>query len=1108
MTDTFRRRFALLFCALGLLVPFAMLQSSAAGAAPLNLETLTGTQAEQLLESGQITSVELVKDYYARIAALSKAGAGLNAVTQLNPLALEEAKNTDKERKKGIILGPLMGVPIGLKDIIDATPMYTSAGDWALRESFPEKDSGVARNLREHGVVILGKLGLSEWANSFGSQPSGFSNLTGQVLNANDAAEGPSGSSSGSGAAESAGLVPLTIGTETGGSIISPSTAEEIVGLKPTLGLVPGFGIAPIDVSRDTAGPMEKTVSDVAKTLDSLAEVPGTDVEEDEEFEGMEGPNFLKNGDVEPAPFATVPNYSAALTTSFVQGKRIGYNGNTCTPQPTCTPTPTQEAVQKAVTALEAAGAIMVPDAQTTAEKTRNLPANYEAHATIDEYYAHLGSGVPVHSLLEEVAVDNTNPQEGEKDGNSAHAKESEAEDVFGGKNQKEFEEILPEQKKATQAAIEKMMNEPSGGGGPVIAVVGSVPGAPQAGTPLMVVPGGYTPTQRRPIGIGIAGGAYDEFNMIGVGYVVEQSLKLQQSPAKVDPALYRCAHTVPAEPFAGRGHCNPDYVSVTKAISKKPELAPVALETTSATTLESLMNSKELTSKELVKAELYRIAITNANGPAIQAVRNLNEGALKEAEASDKLRAKKPKPALGALAGIPVVLDDSIDVFGLPTSASSIALQDSLPAADSRIVTKLKAAGAIILGDTNTSELGGVFEGSAMPQGYSSLGGQVLLASDTNKNIGGSSAGAADSVETGYAPLAIGMETSTEAAQLIAPAGNAGVVGLKPTVGRISRAGVLPVAKSQDSPGPIGQTVTDVATALGVLAGPDPSDPATLGQPVPNYLSGLSPTALNGKKIAVIEKVTTAPYPEAVAKLTALGASTNEVPNGTAPATPSIIPYEFHRDLNTYLSSPKGENSEGAKSLQQIIEYNSANPVEGLKYGQAGLVAAQAVETTNPTTKTTYEENLAKGRKEAQETIDGILKTGGDSAIMVPSGSALVGIADRAGYPVLSVPAGFGAENSSTGGDPIGVDFIGTAWSEVGLLADGYAFEQGMKARQSGPAYMVSETNPNPGLSGAPSETNQSMFRCVPGSSFFKVYDCNPGELENQLPGAEHMSF
>ena len=121
-------------------------------------------------------------------------------------------------------------MPILLKDIIDATPMYTSAGDWALRESFPEKDSGVAKELRAHGVIILGKVGLSEWANSFGSQPSGFSNLTGQVLSAIDTSEGPSGSSSGSAAAAAAGLSTITIGTETSGSIISPSTLQADVG--------------------------------------------------------------------------------------------------------------------------------------------------------------------------------------------------------------------------------------------------------------------------------------------------------------------------------------------------------------------------------------------------------------------------------------------------------------------------------------------------------------------------------------------------------------------------------------------------------------------------------------------------------------------------------------------------------------------------------------------------------------------------------------------------------------------------------------------------------------------------------------------------------------
>jgi Asp-tRNA(Asn)/Glu-tRNA(Gln) amidotransferase A subunit family amidase len=1115
-----RRRLATLLAALGLLVSLGSLSlvSSAQADDPpsLNLETLTGGEAEKMLNEGQITSVELVKAYEARIAALNKSGPGLNAVTQINPNVMEEARKADQERRKGVNLGPAMGLPILLKDIIDATPMFTTAGDWALRETFPEKDSGVARNLREHGVVILGKAGLSEWANSFGSQPSGFSNVTGQVLNANDSATTPSGSSSGSGAAAAAGLATLTIGTETGGSIISPSTAEEIVGIKPTLGLVPGFGIAPIDVSRDTAGPMEKTVEDAAITLQSIAEVPGTDPEANAEYEGIEGPEYFKNRDIVPAPFTTVPNYSSALTVSFVKGKRIGYNNNTCTPVPpavTCTPSPTQEAIQKAVTALEAAGAIMVPDAPTTPGKTPSFAAGYEQHATIDAYYTHLGVKAPVKSLIEEVAVDKTNPQEALKDGNSTHTKESEVEDVFGGKNQKEFEAVLPLQKKATQTASEKMMSEPSGGGGPVIAVVGSVPSAAQAGFPLMVVPGGYTATQRRPIGVGIDGGAFDELNMIGVGYAIEQLTKLQQSPANVDPALYRCARTEPAEPFSSRGHCNPDYEAATEEIGKQPKVLPFSLETTSAQTLEEMMNAKTLTSRQLVKAELYRIALTNADGPAVQAVRNINRDALDEAAESDEQRAKKHmKTPLGPLAGIPVVVNDSIDVAGLSTSGGSIALQDVAPKADSTIVAKLKAAGAIVLGDTNTSELGGVLEGPTMPQGYSSLGGQVLLASDTNKNVGGSSGGSADAVSLGYSPLAIGVETSTtEGNQLIAPASNTGTVGLKPTVGLVSRAGTMPDAKSQDSAGPIGMTVSDVATTLGALAGPDPSDPATAGQPpVPNYTAGLTATALSGKKIAVVSGTIPAPYPEAVTELGTLGATTNVVTPGTGTKEPSIVPYELHRDLNAYLSNPKGftKHSKGAKSLQEIIEYNTANPVEGLKFGQTGLVASQAVNVGEAATTAAYEASLTKGKKEDQELIDGILKAGSDSAIMVPSGSPLVGIADRAGYPVLTVPAGFGAQNSNQGGDPVGVVFIGTAFSESELLADGYALEQGLKARTLGPAYMVSKVFPNPTLSGAPSETFQGMYRCVLGSAFFKAYDCNPGELENQLPGVPQRPY
>jgi amidase len=1138
------RILATLLVALGLL-----LHATAARADPpvLDLESLTGAQAEQMMADGQLTSVELTRAYIARIAALNKSGPGLNAVTQINANALQEAAQVDKERADGVDLGPAMGLPILLKDIIDAAPMFTSAGDWALRNSFAP-DSGVAKLLRQHGVVILGKTGLSEWANSFGNQPSGFSNLTGQVLSAIDTAEGPSGSSSGSGAAASAALATLTIGTETSGSIISPSTMQADVGLRPTVGLVPGYGIAPIDASQDTAGPIVRNVSDAAMTLDSIAEVPGSDPTANQEYSDIMGPDYLGSpatgqpsglDDIPAAPFATLPDYTTALTLNFVNGKRIGYNG-ACPGYPTCTTTPTsgQAAIDTALTALSNAGAILVPD-PTVANATESaLPSQWEAHATIDEYYKGINPvGATPTTQAAEVALDNSDQQEAEKDGIATHANNITSDDstitsptsptALGVYNQDAYDEILPLRKAALHSAIDVMMNCPGsgvttnstttislpsgptlpGGGGPltvangtsscpsnpvnpvspVIAIVGSTgASSPAAGTPEMVVPMGYTTTQRRNIGVDILGGAYDEYNIIGVGYVIEQATKLRQPVGMVDPAAYRCARTVPAEPFASRSHCNPDFESVMSMLGGTQTILPFPLETTSAQTLESMMSAGTLTSQQLVKAYLTRIALSNAEGPAVQAVRNINPDAIAEAVSSDATRATSgPR---GPLEGLPVLVDDSIDLAGLPTSGGSIALEDDLPAADSTIVAKLKAAGAVVLGDTNTTELGGTFDPN-MPQGYSSLGGQALLPADTNKSVGGSSAGSASAVSAGLAAMTVGMETSTDSAQLIAPAGNAGVVGLKPTVGLVSRAGVLPVAKSQDSPGAIGQSVTDVANELQAIAGPDPADPATLTQPspVPNYLAGLSTGALTGKQIAVVSS-TTAPYPTAVTELGTLGATTTVVTPGAATTAPSIIPYELHRDLDAYLAATPGS---GPKSLQDVISYNLSNPVEGLKFGQNGLLAAAAVNYADGPTTTTYQANLAQGKSDSQAVIKNILTAGPYSAIMVPSGSTLVGIADRAGYPVLTVPAGYGAQASSTGGDPIGVDFIGGPYSEAELLDDAYAYEQGTQVRLTGPAY-------DGPVTGAPSETDQSMWRCVMGSAFFHPYDCNAGDLES----------
>jgi hypothetical protein len=196
----------------------------------------------------------------------------------------------------------------------------------------------------------------------------------------------------------------------------------------------------------------------------------------------------------------------------------------------------------------------------------------------------------------------------------------------------------------------------------------------------------------------------------------------------------------------------------------------------------------------------------------------------------------------------------------------------------------------------------------------------------------------------------------------------------------------------------------------------------------------------------------------------------------GAATTAPSVIPYEFARDF-------------GASKLQAIADYNTAHPAEGLKFGQSGITAALAA-----TDATAYATNLAKGQSDSKAVIDTIL-AGGYSSIMVPAGNALQNIADRAGYPVLTVQAGYGAKDSSTGGDPLGVVFIGAAGSEAELLAEAYAYEQATKIRDAGPSYMVGTAQFGP-VTGAPSMTNQSMWRCVEGSAFYHPYACNAGDL------------
>ncbi len=1009
----------------------ALFCASPASAAELDLETLDGPTAVKLMDEGKLTSVELTRAYIARIAALNKRGPGLNAVTQLNAEALKDAALLDKERRDGHVRGPAHGLPVLLKDLIDVKGMYTSAGNFSLRNSFPAIDSGVAKKLRESGVVILGKLGLSEYANFFGNQPSGFSNLTGQVLNGIDADQNPSGSSSGSGSASAAALSMLIVGTETSGSIISPSQANGLVGLRPTVGLVPGYGIAPISASQDTAGPMDRTVANAAMTLQSIA---GYDAHNADYYRGIWGPG-ITDTDIIPTVPQTLPNYMSALDLNFVRGKRIGWNGTT-------------DQVNQAKAALEAAGAILVERPVISPPGVPGGVLNWEAHRDIDSYYRHLGPDAPINSLAEEVADNQANEHEALKFGNGTHAGSLAIDISPDSAASVTYRANLLQGKILSHQGIDRMMaNDTADPSDDFIAILGSVSNGARAGYPQLTIPMGYNDTQRRTLNVSIHANAYKERDLIGVAYVIEQGTKLRKPASQVNPSMYRCARTVPAPPYAERGSCNPDYASTMKLVGA-PVTLPFSLETESAKSLQDRLTAATLSSETLTKAYLTRIAMTNAEGPALQAVRSLNLDAIEEAKTLDRERASSgPR---GPLHGLPVLIDDTIDVQGLPTTAGSIALQKSMPRGDAALVAKLRAAGAIVLGKTNVTELGGLFD-SNMPEGYSSLGGQVLLPSDTDKTPAGSSAGSAAATAAGLAALTIGSETSTDTAQLIAPAGVAGVVGFKPTVGAVDREGTLGIARSQDSPGPIARTVTDAAAAFAALSGTS---------------APLAASALSGKRVAVISS-TTAPYPAAVTAVTGLGATTVTKTVGTpAPNPPSIVARSFERDVNAYLGGVSG----GAGSLQGIVNYNTANPVEGLKYQQRELVSALGPDLS------AFDADLAAGKASNAAVIDALLAD--TDVIMVPSGNALVGIADRAGYPVLTVPAGFGT--GGAGRNPIGVTFVGKGGSDAALLAAGYAYEQATNVRL------------------APSFTNPSMFRCVAGSTFFSPHHCHPGDLQS----------
>lgn len=456
-----------------------------------------------------------------------------------------------------------------------------------------------------------------------------------------------------------------------------------------------------------------------------------------------------------------------------------------------------------------------------------------------------------------------------------------------------------------------------------------------------------------------------------------------------------------------------------------------------------------QLTSAELVLLYLERIARFDRSGPHLNSVLEVNPDAYHIAASLDQERGQRgPR---GPLHGIPVIIKDNIATGDkMHTSAGSLAMKDVYAPADSWVAERLRQSGAVILGKANLTEWAN-FMTENMPNGYSSRGGQVLNPYGPGQHdTGGSSSGSGSSVAAGLAAFAIGTETS---GSILSPASQHSLVGIKPTVGLISRFGIVPISHSQDTAGPMTRTVLDAALALGALTGYDPRDPATgaaEGRYSVDYTMGLTPEGLHGARIGVPRggfyqhlKPWQAEFMEqAIADLKRLGATVVDVEIPTAEDLHdfTVLVYEFKSTLNAYLNW-LGDRSP-VTSLADVIAYNEANAEDCLKYGQTHMLAAE--ETSGTLTEPEYIQARARDLQlAAAQGIDRVMAEERLDALLFCNNFG-AGIAAKPGYPSITVPAGYSPDN-----EPVGITFTAGAFEEAKLIRLAYAYERGTQRRR-----------------------------------------------------------
>src|SRR5579863_1521074 len=492
------------------------------------------------------------------------------------------------------------------------------------------------------------------------------------------------------------------------------------------------------------------------------------------------------------------------------------------------------------------------------------------------------------------------------------------------------------------------------------------------------------------------------------------------------------------------------------------PEIKPFELDEITIADLQSGMASGRFTVRSITEKYLARIEEIDKQGPALNSVIEVNPDALAIADALD--RERKANHLRGPMHGIPVLIKDNIDTADrMQTTAGSLALLGSKPTRDSFVAQKLRESGAVILGKTNLSEWANI-RSSHSSSGWSARGGQTLNPYVLDRNPCGSSSGSGAATAASLCAVAVGSETD---GSVVCPASANGLVGIKPTLGLISRSGIIPIAHSQDTAGPMARTVRDAAILLGALAGVDPRDSVTStskGKSSPDYTKFLDPHGLRGARIGVARKYFGGNDAQDQLMNNLIDAMKRQ---GAEIIDPADLPthgkfdktelvvllYELKADLNAYLANRPGAPA----SLKDIIDFNESNRDKEMPYfGQDLFIKAEA---KGPLTDKEYTDALeANHRLSRQEGIDAVMDQFHLDAIMAPTagpawltdlanGDHAVGgssnAAAVAGYPDITVPAGF------VFGLPVGISFFGRAWSEPTLLKIAYGFEQTIQARR-----------------------------------------------------------